>query len=569
MFECEKSLYLQIELSFENIFTNKKSDNMNNATFFFAQPKNEPVFSYAPNSKERILLENELNKQYNECIEIPLIIGGKEVKTGNVAEVVMPTEHSHVLAKFHKADKEHVRAAIASALEARKKWEKVDWIDRCSVMLKAAELLATKYRYVINASTMLGQGKNPFQAEIDSACETIDFLRFNAYYASKIYAQQPLSDAGAINRLEYRPLEGFVYAVSPFNFTSIACNLNISPVLMGNVTIWKPATTAVLSNYYLMKILQEAGVPDGVINFLPGDGATISDVVFSSPDFAGVHFTGSTRTFNNFWKLIGENINNYKTYPKIVGETGGKDFIFAHKSADCRQLAVAIVRGAFEYQGQKCSAASRAYVPKEIWNETFENIKEMIPEIKMGSSMGLSNFMNSVIDEKSFDTIMQYVERAKASKEAEIAIGGNADKSIGYFIEPTIILTSNPNYETMNTELFGPVITIYLYDGDKYEETLALCDSTSPYGLTGSIFAHSRYDIETAMQALRYAAGNFYINDKPTGAVVGNQPFGGARASGTNDKAGSELNLYRWVSPRCIKETLNAPTDFSYPFMKE
>lgn len=569
MFECEKSLYLQIELSFENIFTNKKSNNMNNATFFFAQPKNEPVFSYAPNSKERILLENELNKQYNECIEIPLIIGGKEIKTGNVAEVVMPTEHSHVLAKFHKADKEHVKAAIASALEARKKWEKVDWIDRCSVMLKAAELLATKYRYVINASTMLGQGKNPFQAEIDSACETIDFLRFNAYYASKIYAQQPLSDAGAINRLEYRPLEGFVYAVSPFNFTSIACNLNISPVLMGNVTIWKPATTAVLSNYYLMKILQEAGVPDGVINFLPGDGATISDVVFSSPDFAGVHFTGSTRTFNNFWKLIGENINNYKTYPKIVGETGGKDFIFAHKSADCQQLAVAIVRGAFEYQGQKCSAASRAYVPKEIWNETFENIKEMIPSIKMGSSMGLSNFMNSVIDEKSFDTIMQYVERAKASKEAEIAIGGNADKSVGYFIEPTIILTSNPNYETMCTELFGPVITIYLYDGDKYEETLALCDSTSPYGLTGSIFAHSRYDIDTAMQALRYAAGNFYINDKPTGAVVGNQPFGGARASGTNDKAGSELNLYRWVSPRCIKETLNAPTDFSYPFMKE
>ncbi|MBQ1191419.1 MAG: L-glutamate gamma-semialdehyde dehydrogenase, partial [Bacteroidales bacterium] len=450
-----------------------------------------------------------------------------------------------------------------------KKWEKVDWIDRCSVMLKAAELLATKYRYVINASTMLGQGKNPFQAEIDSACETIDFLRFNAYYASKIYAQQPLSDAGAINRLEYRPLEGFVYAVSPFNFTSIACNLNISPVLMGNVTIWKPATTAVLSNYYLMKVLQEAGVPDGVINFLPGDGATISDVVFSSPDFAGVHFTGSTRTFNNFWKLIGENINNYKTYPKIVGETGGKDFIFAHKSADCQQLAVAIVRGAFEYQGQKCSAASRAYVPKEIWDETFGYIKEMIPSIKMGSSMGLSNFMNSVIDEKSFDTIMQYVERAKASKEAEIAIGGNADKSVGYFIEPTIILTSNPNYETMCTELFGPVITIYLYDGDKYEETLALCDSTSPYGLTGSIFAHSRYDIDTAMQALRYAAGNFYINDKPTGAVVGNQPFGGARASGTNDKAGSELNLYRWVSPRCIKETLNAPTDFTYPFMKE
>jgi 1-pyrroline-5-carboxylate dehydrogenase len=541
---------------------------MNNATFFFAEPKNEPVYSYAPESKERILLEKEITEQYNKVIEIPLIINGKEVRTGDMGEVVMPTEHAHVLARYHKANKECVQAAIDAAMEARKKWEKVDWIDRCSVMMRAAELLATKYRYVINAATMLGQGKNPFQAEIDSACEAIDFLRFNAFYASKIYAQQPLSDTSAINRLEYRPLEGFVYAVSPFNFTSIACNLNIAPVLMGNVTVWKPATTAILSNYYLMKILQEAGVPDGVINFLPGSGSTISDVVFASPDFAGVHFTGSTRTFNNFWKAIGDNINNYKTYPKIVGETGGKDFIFAHHSANTQQLAVAIVRGAFEYQGQKCSAASRAYIPKEIWNETLDYIKGMIPQIKMGSSMGLSNFMNSVIDEKSFDTIVSYVERAKQSDKAEIVIGGNSDKSVGYFIEPTIIVTTDPQYETMTTELFGPVITIYLYDADKYEETLALCDSTSPYALTGSIFAHSRYDIDTAMQALRYSAGNFYINDKPTGAVVGNQPFGGARASGTNDKAGSELNLYRWISPRCIKETLNAPTDFTYPFMK-
>ena len=541
---------------------------MNNATFFFAEPKNEPVYSYAPESKERILLEKEITEQYNKVIEIPLIINGKEVRTGDMGEVVMPTEHAHVLARYHKANKECVQAAIDAAMEARKKWEKVDWIDRCSVMMRAAELLATKYRYVINAATMLGQGKNPFQAEIDSACEAIDFLRFNAFYASKIYAQQPLSDTSAINRLEYRPLEGFVYAVSPFNFTSIACNLNIAPVLMGNVTVWKPATTAILSNYYLMKILQEAGVPDGVINFLPGSGSTISDVVFASPDFAGVHFTGSTRTFNNFWKAIGDNINNYKTYPKIVGETGGKDFIFAHHSANTQQLAVAIVRGAFEYQGQKCSAASRAYIPKEIWNETLDYIKGMIPQIKMGSSMGLSNFMNSVIDEKSFDTIVSYVERAKQNDKAEIVIGGNSDKSVGYFIEPTIIVTTDPQYETMTTELFGPVITIYLYDADKYEETLALCDSTSPYALTGSIFAHSRYDIDTAMQALRYSAGNFYINDKPTGAVVGNQPFGGARASGTNDKAGSELNLYRWISPRCIKETLNAPTDFTYPFMK-
>lgn len=541
---------------------------MNNATFFFAEPKNEPVFSYVQGSKERELLEKEIKQQYEKCVEIPLIIGGKEVRTGNMADVVMPSEHSHLIARYHKADKKTVEEAIKSAMEARKKWEKVDWIDRCSVMLKAAELLSTKYRYLINASTMLGQGKNPFQAEIDSACETIDFLRFNAYYASKIYAQQPFSDQTAINRMEYRPLEGFVYAVSPFNFTSIACNLNISPVLMGNVTIWKPASTAILSNYYLMKVLQEAGVPDGVINFVPGDGATISEVVFSSPDFAGVHFTGSTRTFNGFWKQICSNIDNYKTYPKIVGETGGKDFIFAHKSANPLQLAVAIVRGAFEYQGQKCSAASRAYIPNNIWEETLSHIKTMIPQIKMGSSMGLGNYMNSVIDEKSFDTISSYIDRAKQSKEAEVVVGGGCDKSVGYFIEPTIILTTNPHYETMTTELFGPVITIYVYEQDKYEETLDLCDSTSPYGLTGSIFAHSRYDIETAMQKLRYAAGNFYINDKPTGAVVGNQPFGGARASGTNDKAGSELNLYRWISPRCIKETLNPPTDFTYPFMK-
>lgn len=541
---------------------------MNNATFFFAEPKNEPVFSYVQGSKERELLEKEIKQQYDKCVEIPLIIGGKEVRTGNMADVVMPSEHSHLIARYHKADKKTVEEAIKSAMEARKKWEKVDWIDRCSVMLKAAELLSTKYRYLINASTMLGQGKNPFQAEIDSACETIDFLRFNAYYASKIYAQQPFSDQTAINRMEYRPLEGFVYAVSPFNFTSIACNLNISPVLMGNVTIWKPASTAILSNYYLMKVLQEAGVPDGVINFVPGDGATISEVVFSSPDFAGVHFTGSTRTFNGFWKQICSNIDNYKTYPKIVGETGGKDFIFAHKSANPLQLAVAIVRGAFEYQGQKCSAASRAYIPNNIWEETLSHIKTMIPQIKMGSSMGLGNYMNSVIDEKSFDTISSYIDRAKQSKEAEVVVGGGCDKSVGYFIEPTIILTTNPHYETMTTELFGPVITVYVYEQDKYEETLDLCDSTSPYGLTGSIFAHSRYDIETAMQKLRYAAGNFYINDKPTGAVVGNQPFGGARASGTNDKAGSELNLYRWISPRCIKETLNPPTDFTYPFMK-
>ncbi|MDR1724999.1 MAG: L-glutamate gamma-semialdehyde dehydrogenase [Bacteroidales bacterium] len=540
---------------------------MNNATFFFKEPKNEPGLGYAPNSSERIELEKELKRQYNTCIEIPLIVNGKEIKTGEIGKVTMPTEHGHVLATYHKATKEVVQQAIDCAMEARRKWEKVDWIDRCSIMQRAAELLSKKYRYKLNAATMLGQGKNPFQAEIDSACEAIDFLRFNAYYASKIYAQQPMSDNTAINRMEYRPLEGFVYAISPFNFTAIACNLNISPVLMGNVTIWKPATTAILSNYYLMKVFQEAGIPDGVINFLPGSGAVISDTCFASPHLAGIHFTGSTGTFNNFWKQIGDNVGNYRTYPKIVGETGGKDFIFAHQSACPKELAVAIVRGSFEYQGQKCSAASRSYVPKGLWDETFGYIKEMMKEVKMGCVTEMSNYVNAVIDEKAFNDIMKYVDAAKTASDAQIVLGGNGDKSKGYFIEPTIILTSNPHYATMETELFGPVMTVYLYDDEKYEETLELCDSTSPYALTGSIFSHCTYATRKAMKKLRYSAGNFYINDKPTGAVVGNQPFGGARASGTNDKAGSELNLYRWVSPRCIKETLLPATDFKYPFM--
>ncbi|MBP1645241.1 MAG: pruA [Bacteroidetes bacterium] len=540
---------------------------MNNASFFFERPKNETVLGYAPNSPEREALEKEVERQYNTSIEIPLIIGGKEVKTGQMGKVVMPTEHGHVLATYHKATPETVQMAIDAALKAHDKWSNVHWIDRCSIMMKVAELISKKYRFLINAATMLGQSKNSYQAEIDSACEAIDFLRFNAHFASLIYSQQPMSDNTAINRLEYRPLEGFVYTISPFNFTAIACNLNIAPVLMGNVTVWKPATTAILSNYYLMKIFSEAGVPDGVINFVPGSGSVISDTCFASKHLAGIHFTGSTHTFNNFWKQIGQNIDSYNTYPKIVGETGGKDFIFAHKSSSPKELAVAIVRGAFEYQGQKCSAASRAYIPQELWDKTYEYIKEMAGQIKQGCIREFSNYVNAVIDEKSFDTIMKYVDRAKVSPEAKIVLGGNGDKSKGYFIEPTIILTTNPKYETMEIELFGPVFTIYLYDGEKYEETLALCDSTSPFALTGSIFSNCRYATETAMNALRYAAGNFYINDKPTGAVVGNQPFGGARASGTNDKAGSELNLYRWVSPRCIKETLIPPTDFRYPFM--
>ena len=540
---------------------------MNNSNFIFREPKNEPIYAYAPGSPERKLLQEELERQYNQTIEIPIIIGGKEVKTGNMGKVTMPTEHGHVLATYHKVGEKEVKMAIEAAMSAKKQWENMPWIERCSLMMRVAELLSKKYRNLLNAATMLGQGKNPFQAEIDSACEAIDFLRFNSYFASKIYAEQPISDNSNINRIEYRPLEGFVYAITPFNFTAIACNLNISPVLMGNVTLWKPATTAILSNYYLMKVFKEAGIPDGVINFLPGSGSLISDVVFASPDFAGVHFTGSTSTFNAFWQAIGKNINCYKTYPKIVGETGGKDFIFAHKSADYKQLAVAILRGAFEYQGQKCSAASRAYVPKSLWNDTFAYIKEMMQTVKMGDVRTFSNFINAVIDEKSFDNIAGYLERAKKSPDAEIVMGGNCDKSVGYFVEPTIIIAKASQYESIAEEIFGPVITVYVYEDDKYTETLHLCDETSPYALTGSILGTDRYALNEAFDILRYAAGNFYINDKPTGAVVGNQPFGGARASGTNDKAGSSLNLYRWISPRVIKETLLAPTEYGYPFL--
>ena len=540
---------------------------MNNALFQFKEPKNEPIYSYAPGTPERALLQAEVEKQYNQVIEIPIIIGGKEIKTGKMGKVVMPTEHQHVLANYHMVTEKEVKMAIDAAMKAKKQWEEMPWVERASIMMKAAELLSKKYRYVLSAATMLGQGKNPYQAEIDCPCEAIDFLRFNTYFASQIYSQQPMSDNTAINRTEYRPLEGFVYAISPFNFTAIASNLSMSPVLMGNVVLWKPATTAILSNYYLMLLYKEAGLPDGVINFLPGAGSTISNTVFASPDFAGVHFTGSTGTFNAFWNTIGQNVGNYKTYPKIVGETGGKDFIFAHSSAPARELAVAIVRGAFEYQGQKCSAASRAYIPKSIWNETLQHVKEMMKTIKMGCVRDFSNFVNAVIDEKSFDNIAGYIDRAIASPDAEIALGGKYDKSVGYFVEPTIIVAKKPDYESMVEEIFGPVITVYVYEDEKYEETLKICDETSPYALTGSIFSQDRYMLNKAFDMLRYAAGNFYLNDKPTGAVVGNQPFGGARSSGTNDKAGSALNLYRWVSPRTIKETLVPPTEYGYPFL--
>ena len=542
---------------------------MNNASYIVREPKNEPVYSYAPGTPERAALKAELEKQYNQCIEIPLIIGGKDVKTGDMGTVVMPTEHKHVLAKYHKVGKKEVQMAIDAAMAAREKWESMPWIQRASIMMKAAELLATKYRYVLNAATMLGQGKSPMQAEIDCPCEAIDFLRFNTYFASKIYSEQPISDHTMLDRNEYRGMEGFVYAITPFNFTSIALNLNVAPALMGNVTIWKPSTTAILSNYYLMRLLQEAGLPDGVINFLPGSGSVISEVAFKSPYLAGIHFTGSTGTFKNFWKLIGQNIDIYKTYPKIVGETGGKDFIFAHKTAPARELAVAILRGAFEYQGQKCSAASRAYVPKSLWPKTLKHIQEMMKTVKMGDGRDFGNLINAVIDEKSFDNIAGYIDRAKKSPDAEIVLGGGYSKKVGYFVEPTIIVAKTPDYESMREEIFGPVITIYVYPDAQFEKTLKLCDETSPYALTGSIFATDRYAIEVAEQALRHAAGNFYINDKPTGAVVGCQPFGGARASGTNDKAGSALNLYRWISARCIKETFVPATDYGYPFLKE
>ncbi len=540
---------------------------MNNANYIFREPKNEPVFSYAPGTPERAALKAELDRQYKKVVEIPLIINGKDVKTGDMGTVVMPTEHGHVLAKYHKVNKECVQMAIDAAMAAREKWESMPWIQRASIMMKAAELLATKWRYVLNAATMLGQGKSPMQAEIDCPCEAIDFLRFNTYFASKIYSEQPISDHTMLDRNEYRGMEGFVYAITPFNFTSIALNLNVAPALMGNVTIWKPSTTAILSNYYIMRLLQEAGLPDGVINFLPGSGSVISEVAFKSPHLAGIHFTGSTSTFKSFWKLIGQNIDTYRTYPKIVGETGGKDFIFAHKSAPARELAVAILRGAFEYQGQKCSAASRAYVPKSLWPKTLKHIQEMMKTVKMGDGRDFGNLINAVIDEKSFDNIEGYIKRAKKSKNAEIVLGGKCDKSVGYFVEPTIIVANTPDYESIREEIFGPVITVYVYPDAQYEKTLKLCDETSPYALTGSIFAADRNAIETAEQMLRHAAGNFYINDKPTGAVVGCQPFGGARASGTNDKAGSALNLYRWISARCIKETYVPATDYGYPFL--
>lgn len=540
---------------------------MNNAIFNFPEPKNEPMLMYLPGSAERRKIEEELAEQNSKVIEIPLIIRGKEIRTGVTGKIVKPTDHSHVLAIYHKATDKEVRMAIDAAMAAKCEWMSLGWVERAAIMAKAAELISKKYRFMLNAATMLGQGKNLFQAEIDSACEIIDYLRFNNYFASLIYMEQPKSEEETINRIEYRPLEGFVYTITPFNFTAIASNLNASVVLMGNTTVWKPATTALLSNYYLMKIFEEAGLPAGVINFVPGSGTLISEIVLKHREMAGLHFTGSNPTFNSLWRQVCSNLENYRSYPRIVGETGGKDFIFAHNSADLPALATAIIRGSFEYQGQKCSAASRAYIPQSIWEETKTHLLRMISEIKMGDVTDLNNFVNAVIDEPAYDRIMSYIDKAKTSPEVEILAGGKGNKSKGYFIEPTILVTRDPYYVTMEEEIFGPVMTIYIYEDVKYEETLKLCDETSPYGLTGSIFSRDRYAMIKACRILRYAAGNFYYNDKPTGAMVGQQPFGGSRASGTNDKAGSHLNLLRWVTPRTIKETLIPATDFRYTYM--
>lgn len=541
---------------------------MNNSIITFPSPANEPVKSYLAGSPERVALEKELERQSNIVVDIPIIIGGKEIRTGNTGKVTCPHDHKHVLATYHKVGKEEIEMAIEAAMEAQKEWRKTPWTTRAAIALKMAELLATKYRPILNASCMLGQSKNIYQAEIDSACETIDFFRYNVHYASKIYQMQPKNGAGNINHTEFRPLEGFVLAVTPFNFTSIASNLCMTPVLMGNVALWKPSTTALLSNYYLMQLYKEAGLPDGVINFLPGSGALIGEVATQSKYFAGIHFTGSTGTFNSLWRQAGENLGKYIGYPRLVGETGGKDFIFVHPSADPKAVATAAFCGAFEFQGQKCSAASRMYIPKSLWSEVLEDMKRMASEVKMGDVKDPSNLINAVIDEASFDKCKSYIDYAEAAEDAKIVIGGTCDKSVGYFVTPTVIETSNPHFKSMEEEIFGPILTVYPYDDDKVDETVKLCDETSPYGLTGAVFGRDRMAVEKISEDLCYAAGNFYINDKPTGAVVGMQPFGGARASGTDDKAGGEFNLIRWVIPRVIKETLVSPTDYRYSYLK-
>jgi 1-pyrroline-5-carboxylate dehydrogenase len=528
-------------------------------------PVNEPIKSYAPGSPERTELKARLKSMADERIEIPLVIGGKEIRTGKKQQSVMPFNHGHVLADWHMAEPKHIQMAIKAALDAHKEWSSWPFEDRAAVLLKAAEYLATSSRATVNAATMLGQAKTVFQSEIDAACELIDFWRFNVGFAQELYAEQPIDGPGVWNQLEYRPLEGFVYAVSPFNFTAIGGNLSTAPALMGGVAVWKPASSAMLSAWHVFKVLEQAGMPPGVINFLPGSAGMITDGLLASKDLAGIHFTGSTEVFQSMWKTVGENIARYKSYPRLVGETGGKDFIIAHPSADAAALAVAIVRGGFEYQGQKCSAASRIYVPQSLWKEVRDRVVAMMKDIKMGDVRDFRNFMSAVIDKKAFDKISSYVAHAK--KHAKILQGGKCDDKKGFFVEPTLVQTTDPNYKLLCEEIFGPVVTTYVYPDAKWRDTLKTVDKTSPYALTGAVFANDRQAVREATSALRHAAGNYYINDKPTGAVVGQQPFGGARASGTDDKAGSKLNLIRWVNTRTMKETLAPPRDYKYPFM--
>lgn len=538
---------------------------------FFHVPKavNEPVKSYAPNSPEKAAVLAAYKEMWNSKIDVPLYIGSEEIKTGNTKNMTAPHDHKHIVGTYHLAEKSHVEKAIANALEAKTKWANLEWEQRAAIFLKAAELIAGPYRAKINAATMIAQSKTIYQAEIDASCELIDFLRYNVEFMTQIYGDQPKSTSDVWNRLEYRPLEGFVYAITPFNFTAIAANLPASAAMMGNVVVWKPSDSQVFSAKIIIDVFKEAGVPDGVINVVFGDPQMISDTIFASRDFAGIHFTGSTHVFKDIWKTIGTNVHHYKTYPRIVGETGGKDFIVAHPSANVKQVVTGIVRGAFEFQGQKCSAASRAYIPQSLWPAVKKQLIADVKSMKMGSPEDFGNFITAVIHEGSFDKLASFIDQAKKDADAEIIVGGNYDKSVGYFIEPTVIVTTNPKYSTMETELFGPVMTIYIYEDAKWAETLQLVDTTSEYALTGAIFGQDRYAIAEATKALENAAGNFYINDKPTGAVVGMQPFGGARASGTNDKAGSALNLLRWASPRTIKETFITPEDYRYPFLGE
>jgi 1-pyrroline-5-carboxylate dehydrogenase len=540
-----------------------------NAYFQVPDPQNEPVLSYAPGSPEKTSLKKRIIELQDQEIEIPLIIGGKEVKTGKTVEIRSPHDHNIKLGIYHKAEAKEVDMAVEAALEARKEWSEMSWEHRVSVFLKAADLLAGPWRSTLNAATMLGQSKTVYQSEIDAVAELCDFWRFNVFYMTELMSEQPYSPEGIWNRLEYRPLEGFVFAVTPFNFTSIAGNLPTAPAMVGNVALWKPASSAVYSAYFLMKLFEEAGLPPGVVNFIPGSGGQVGNPVMQSPHLAGIHFTGSTEVFQNMWKTVGDNISKMKYYPRIVGETGGKDFIFAHPSAKVQALVIAAIRGAFEYQGQKCSAASRMYIPKSLYADFKERYVAEVKKIKMGNPEDFTNFMSAVIDKSAFKSITEYIDYADKSEEAEFITGGKYDDSKGFFIEPTTIVTSNPKFKTMEDEIFGPVLTIYVYDDDKLEEALELCDTTSPYALTGAIFAQDRYALEKLSNRLRNAAGNFYLNDKPTGAVVGQQPFGGGRASGTNDKAGSAMNLLRWMTVRTIKETFVPAEDWRYPFMGE